>query len=132
MTGLLTTRKNNLKYTEMRGDQQTGWKCMKQTQTFIQQRIFYYVYAHHIASRKKRNLIQYRRGSNVAYEIHLLAMNINSKIYVYSDWIIDHKRTCNVKYTEITGEMERTEWKLNEINITNQKYMHYERHDGLV
>jgi len=116
----------------MRGDQQTGWKCMKQTQTFIQQRIFYYVYAHHIASRKKRNLIQYRRGSNVAYEIHLLAMNINSKIYVYSDWIIDHKRTCNVKYTEITGEMERTEWKLNEINITNQKYMHYERHDGLV
>ena len=81
---------------------------------------------------KKRNLIQYRRGSNVAYEIHLLAMNINSKIYVYSDWIIDHKRTCNVKYTEITGEMERTEWKLNEINITNQKYMHYERHDGLV
>jgi len=91
------------------------------------------VYAHHIASRKKKkNIIQYTQGSNGAYEIHLLAMNINSKIYVYSDWIIDHKRTCNVKYTEITGEMERTEWKLNEINITNQKYMHYERHDGLV
>ena len=52
-------------------------------------------------------------------------MNITSKITLYSDWIIDHKRICNVKCTEITGGMARTEWKLNEINITNQKYMHY-------
>jgi len=84
------------------------------------------VYAHHIASRKKKkNIIQYTQGSNGAYEIHLLAMNITSKITLYSDWIIDHKRICNVKCTEITGGMARTEWKLNEINITNQKYMHY-------
>ena len=85
-----------------------------------------------LLEKKRKNIIQYTQGSNGAYEIHLLAMNITSKITLYSDWIIDHKRTCNVKYTEITGEMERTEWKLNEINITNQKYMHYERHDGLV
>jgi len=44
-----------------------------------------------------------------ANEIHLLAVNINSKNTLCCDWIIDDKKN-NLKYTEMRGD-QQTGWK---------------------